>query len=180
MDHTLQYFEKPVTGRDGAEYIVSLFGRSRPHNTWEGWLVFERRDDGRTFSTGIETTQPNSAAILHWAAGLSDAYFEGALERALREKRTPRPRVMNPPVVSGDVDANTRAARLSRLERDILSLFQARDAERLPMRIVFAELPYSGADLVRAVESLEKQRHAVVRTTDEGTDWLLLTTNRMP
>lgn len=175
MDELLQRFEAPVVGRDGNEYDVSLYGRSRPHDTWEGWLLFVRKNDGREFRTEVETTQPSAEMIVYWASGLTDAYLEGALERALRPPT--RREAVEPamPVVAGGVDATLRAERLSKLERDILELFHARHDTRLLMRSVFDDLPHGRADLVRAVESLEKQRRALVRTTEEGNDWLFLT-----
>lgn len=126
MDELLQRFETPVVGRDGSEYDVSLHGRSRPHDTWEGWLVFERKSDGREFPTQVETTQPSADLIIYWASGLGGAYFEGALERALRPASTREAVAPSMPIVSGGVDATTRAQRLSTLERDILELFHTR------------------------------------------------------
>lgn len=82
MDELLQVFEKPVAEAAGL-YTVSLYGRSRPADTWQAWLVFERVSDGRRFSTDVETTQPNAEAVLYWATGLSETYLEGALDRAL-------------------------------------------------------------------------------------------------
>ncbi|HYU25699.1 MAG TPA: hypothetical protein VEO74_10880 [Thermoanaerobaculia bacterium] len=84
MEQLLQQFEKPITDRGEASYTVYLYGRSRPADTWQGWLVFERASDGKRFATDVETTQSNAEAILYWATGLTDAYFDGALERATR------------------------------------------------------------------------------------------------
>lgn len=175
MDDLLQRFETPVVGRDGNEYAVSVCGRSRPHDTWEGWLVFERKTDGREFSTQVETTQPNADGILYWASGLTAGYFDGALQRALRPPTIREVVAQGMAVVTDGVDTDGRAERISTLERLILGLFHARHESRLLMRSVFDELPYAHADLVRAVESLEKRRRALVRETEEGNDWLFLT-----
>lgn len=86
MDELLQQFERPVTDDRGERYTVFLYGRSRPADTWKGWLVFERQSDGRRFATGTETTQPDASAVLYWASGLEPTYFDGALERAFRAR----------------------------------------------------------------------------------------------
>ena len=82
MEKLLQEFEHTVTDASGAVYKIFAYARSRPGDTWQGFLVFETAD-GRRFQTDVETTQPNEEAVLYWATGLSEAYFEGALERAM-------------------------------------------------------------------------------------------------
>jgi hypothetical protein len=82
MDRLLQQFEA-LLARGGETYTVSVYGRSRPADTWIGWLVFERQRDGRRFSTPAETTQPDEPAIIYWASGLEKTYLDGALDRAL-------------------------------------------------------------------------------------------------
>jgi hypothetical protein len=84
MERLLQ-FERPIADATGASYNVSVYGRSRPSDTWQGWLVFERTTDGKRFSTDVETTQPNAEAIVYWATGLTDTYFDGALQRAQKQ-----------------------------------------------------------------------------------------------
>ena len=88
VDELLQQFEKPVTDNSGARYMVSVYGRSRPSDTWQGWLVFERQSDAKRFATDVETTQPDAEAVVYWATGLTDVYLDGALDRARR--RAPR------------------------------------------------------------------------------------------
>ena len=83
MERLLQEFERRITDDQGTIYRVFLFGRSRPADTWVGWLVFERISDGQRFSTDVETTQPNAEAVVYWATGLTDIYFDGALVRAM-------------------------------------------------------------------------------------------------
>jgi hypothetical protein len=85
MEQLLQVFDKPVADAAGL-YKVFLYGRSRPADTWQGWLVFERVSDGKRFTTGVETTQPNAEAVLYWATGLSDTYLDGAHDRALHPR----------------------------------------------------------------------------------------------
>jgi len=160
MEQLLQEFETPVVDTAGTIYRVFLYGRSRPADTWQGWLVFERVSDGRRFSTDVETTQPDAQAVLYWASGLTDAYFDGALVRALQ------------PVVGGD--ALTRGRRLSALERAVLNCFGRYRKTHLLTQTVLGELRYATADIVRTLQDLEKGG-LLIRTTDEGNDWVSLT-----
>jgi hypothetical protein len=174
LERLLQEFERAIIDTEGVRYRVFLFGRSRPADTWQGWLVFERLTDGRRFTTDVETTQPNAEAVLYWAAGLTEAYFDGALARA----RDPRPHGHSAipvplPVVSSD--AATRRRRLAALERDVLDCFARYHTRRLLTDALLAELPHAHADIVRALEDLEKQGGLLVRQTEEGSDWLFLT-----
>jgi DNA-binding MarR family transcriptional regulator len=41
--------------------------------------------------------------------------------------------------------------------------------------VLLDELSYAHADVVRALEDLEKQGGLLVRRTEEGNDWLVLT-----
>jgi hypothetical protein len=176
VERLLQQFEQAVSGRDGNTYRVYLYGRSRPADTWKGWLVFERITDGARFATDVETTQPNAEAVLYWATGLTDAYFDGALERA---QKPPRPEpvavVVPEPVVSESGDSVSRQRRLAAIEQAVLACFTRHTTRRLLTRIVFDELPNAHADIVRALEDLEKQGGLLVRRTEEGNDWLFLT-----
>jgi hypothetical protein len=178
VERLLQQFEQPVTDRSGIDYRVYVYGRSRPADTWQGWLVFERVSDGARFATDVETTQTNSDAILYWATGLTDAYFGGALDRAMKAA-TPapvRPVVpIPPPLVGEQVDATIRLQRLGAIERDVLGAFTKRGAVRVLTQSVLDELPYAHADVVRAFEDLEKRGGLLIRRTEEGNDWLLLT-----
>ena len=175
MNELLQEFEETISGNDGDIYRAYVYGRPQNGSTWQGWLVFERVRDHRRFATGTETTQPDAEAIVYWATGLTSAYFDGALERALRPPKAQRAAVVPPPLVEGGVDSHTRAARLSRLERDILALIHAQPDTRIATQQLFNELPYANADIVRAIEAMEKQHRWIVRQTEEGNDWLLLT-----
>ena len=172
MEQVIHEFEDEIVDGAGVRYKVTLRGSSRPGDTWQGWLVFERAD-GASLATGVETTQSNAEALRYWATGLTDAYFEGALARA-SSPRTVVPAPAPPlPVVSADYA--TRRERLAAVERAILDSFARRGAVRLLTRELFAELPNSGADVVRALEDLEKQGGLLLRRTEEGNDWVYLT-----
>jgi hypothetical protein len=175
MEQLLQEFEQPVRDRSGERYKVLLYGRSRPGDTWQGWLVFERLGDGERFATGVETTQSDAGGILYWASGLTDAYFDGAFARAsagpAAASRAPLPAPQ--PVVSGDPQGRQR--RLAEVERAVLACFGRRRTPRLQTPLLFDDLPFAHADVVRALEDLEKHGAMLVRRTMEGTDWVLLT-----
>ena len=174
MERLLQEFEQPVRDTGGILYRVYLYGRSRPADTWQGWLVFERTTDGQRFATDIETTQPNAEAVLYWATGLTDAYFDGALVRAMNPRtKDPSAVPMPAPIVSSDSETHRR--RLAALERDVLDCFTRYRTRRLLTTALLAELPHAHADVVRALEDLEKQGGLLIRQTEEGTDWLVLT-----
>ena len=78
-----------------------------------------------------------------------------------------------PPIVTSDSDTHRR--RLAALERDVLACFSRHRTRRLLTPVLFAELPYAHADVVRALEDLEKQGGLLIRQTEEGNDWLFLT-----
>jgi hypothetical protein len=176
VERLLQQFEQPITDGVGNIYTVYVYGRSRPADTWQGWLVFERLNDGRRFSTDVETTQTSAEAILYWATGLTGAYFDGALARAMKPvERDNSPLPAPDPLIGGQVDSRTRTARLANLEREVLAIFRRHGTTRLLTRTVLDELPHAHADVVRALEDLEKQGGLLSRRTEEGNDWLFLT-----
>ena len=175
METLFQQFERPMQDSGGNTYLVFVQGRSRPHDTWEGWLVFERQRDARRFNTPVETTQPDAQAVLYWASGLTDTYLEGALDRALAVAIAPRSIAEAPPLVGYGVDAVERSRRLSQIERHVLALFQNIRLTRLLTERVLDQLPYTQADVVRAIEHLEKEKRLVERRTKNGDDWLFLT-----
>jgi hypothetical protein len=79
----LVQFEEAVAGEDGRSWIGRVYGREAADNIWEGWIEFVPRSGGHALATPRETTQPNRADLEYWASGLTVAYLEGALERAL-------------------------------------------------------------------------------------------------
>jgi hypothetical protein len=175
MDRLLEVFEAPFVDDDGQTHTVQLYGRSRPGDTWEAWLVFVRGSDGARFATATETTQPSAEAVLYWATGLTSAYFEGAFRRAVTPR--PSPRIVNVPPPLRDVraDRETYAQRLGDLEQQILNLFRNAAVTRMPTDSVLNGLPHAHADTVRAIEDLEKRRQLLERSTEGGSDWVVLT-----
>lgn len=144
----------------GDTYRAYVRGEMRTDGTWEGWLEFVPSNSTRPpLRTARETTQSNRAALEYWASGLESVYYEGALARA-------RPL---------DEDASVPIA-LSMLEQTVLDLFRLQQTLRLRTQFIFTTLiTHANADVVRAFETLEQRQRLVVRSTDEGEDWLQLT-----
>jgi len=82
MAEVLVRFTEPVRGSDGREYSAQACGGVADDGLWEGWIEFASTA-GSPMRTPRETEQPNRAALLYWAEGLSAAYLEGALRRAV-------------------------------------------------------------------------------------------------
>jgi hypothetical protein len=175
MERLLQQFETTFRDKAGDTYTGYVFARPRPRTTWEGFLIFERHRDGERFSTGTETTQPTAEAVLYWATGLTTAYFDGALNRALNPASRKPTAEVGAPLIEHGIDSATRAARLMRMEREILQVINTQKDTRILTQELFRQLPYSNADVVRALESMEKERRLVVRQTEQGNDWVMLT-----
>ena len=100
---------------DGVPYTTQVAGRAEGH-MWEGWVEFVAQDGSDALRTPRETTQPDRAALVYWATGLSATYLEGALRRALNPpaRRTaaamPEPVFEAPaPSPAGDLFAADRA-----------------------------------------------------------------------
>lgn len=175
MDTVLEQFDSVLRDKGGETYRVFLYGRSRPHDTWQGWLVFVRERDGRSFDTSVETTQPNREAMRYWATGLTDTYLDGALGRALVPPPAPAVDTIMPPMIQHGVDSIDREERRREIERDILAVFSAAKAKKLLAQEVFEAIPHANADIDRALEHLVKRDQLLIRRTEEGNDWLVLT-----
>lgn len=66
--------------------------------------------------------------------------------------------------------------RLARIEQYVMEFFQLRQATRILTKDLFdSTAEYANADLVRALEDLEKRQRLLVRYTYEGSDYLSLT-----
>ena len=66
--------------------------------------------------------------------------------------------------------------RLQQIEEYILGFFQRRQQTRVLAKDLFdSTLEYANADLVRAIEDLEKKHRLLVRHTHEGNDYVSLT-----
>jgi len=82
MAEVLVRFTETVRGLDGRDYSAQACGGVADDGLWEAWIEFASTA-GSPMRTPRETEQPNRAALLYWAEGLSAAYLEGALRRAV-------------------------------------------------------------------------------------------------
>jgi hypothetical protein len=66
--------------------------------------------------------------------------------------------------------------KLDRIERYVLGFFQAHERTRILAQDLFDETSeFANADLVRALEDLEKRHRMLVRHTTAGNDYISLT-----
>jgi hypothetical protein len=66
--------------------------------------------------------------------------------------------------------------RLAEIERYVISFFQEQQQSRILAKDLFdSTLAYANADIVRALEDLEKRERLLVRHTTEGNDYISLT-----
>lgn len=77
-------FTTPTKARNGDLYYGRVLGRIGSDGLWEGWLDFELAGSDEHVATQRETEQSSRNELKYWAQGLSGAYLEGALERALQ------------------------------------------------------------------------------------------------
>lgn len=83
MAEVLIEFENAVSDDGGRAYAARVCGRQAEDRLWEGWIEFTPREGGPALRTSRETRQPKYSDLQYWATGLTVAYLEGALERAL-------------------------------------------------------------------------------------------------
>jgi hypothetical protein len=78
----LEYRRAVVTGT-GRAFAARACGAPAADGTrrWHGWFEFMPGGDRASLRTPRETTQPNRAATLYWATGITPVYLEGALRR---------------------------------------------------------------------------------------------------
>ena len=95
------HFNEPVASGSGT-YLARVYAGTIEGGKWGGWLIFFPVGGGRVVATDRETIQPSMAALSTWAGGLTHAYLEGALQRALD---------LNP-----DAELTRELDRLERLE----------------------------------------------------------------
>jgi len=66
--------------------------------------------------------------------------------------------------------------RLEQIESYVINFFQERGQSRILARELFdSTAAYANADIVRALEDLEKKERLLVRHTTEGNDYISLT-----
>lgn len=70
---------------------VLVYAERQPAGLWVAWVEFVSASGDRVVQTGRETTQSTLRGVAGWATGLQPAYFESALDRALRRTGPARP-----------------------------------------------------------------------------------------
>ena len=100
MSEVLVIYDAPITGADGRSWTAQACGQVANDGLWEGWIEFLPRDtEVSPVRTARETEQPNRNDLVYWAQGLTRAYLEGALGRAVAP---------NPPISAGrDIPARS-------------------------------------------------------------------------
>jgi len=89
MTEVLVAFDTTITAPDGSRWTPRACGARAVDGLWEGWIEFVSADgQSATVRTPRETEQPNRADLLYWATGLTQAYLEGALNRAIATARS--------------------------------------------------------------------------------------------
>jgi hypothetical protein len=73
MAEVVHVFEAPLL-LNGKPFTAQVAGRPHGH-MWEGWIEFVARDGSDAVCTPRETTQPDRAALIYWATGLSGTYL---------------------------------------------------------------------------------------------------------
>ena len=151
----------------GDDYRVTLLGHARPDGIWEGRVAFKPLTfGGDVIETPVETTQPDERALLRWAEGLSNTFFDGAFRRALAEvSRKPQPPRRQAIVSTNEVDPIV-------VERRVLECFREFKSTKLNRQTLFDSIDeFSNADVIRAIESLERSR-LLTTATARGSVWV--------
>jgi len=92
MAEVLVRFTELVQDDNGTSYQAQASGVAGADGQWDGWIEFVG-ENGLALRSPRETGQPNRDALLYWAQGLTAAYLEGALRRALNALLEPAARV---------------------------------------------------------------------------------------
>jgi len=90
MAEVLVRFTERVAAEDGTSYVAQACGGIADDGLWEGWIEFVS-PSGTAVRTARETEQPNRDDLLYWAEGLTVAYLQGALARALEPRNVAVP-----------------------------------------------------------------------------------------
>lgn len=72
-----------VVEHEGTPYAARAVCEERSNGMWDGWVEFHSVGGSGWIATERETTQPSHETVRYWATGLTHAYLEGALERAI-------------------------------------------------------------------------------------------------
>src|SRR5688572_18026677 len=96
MAEVLIQFDSEIVDEKDHAYVARVCGRKADDGLWDGWIEFEPTDGGPVLRTPRETKQPKRSDLDYWASGLTPAYLEGALERAIHPDLPDlRPRIID-------------------------------------------------------------------------------------
>lgn len=157
----------------GQDYGVTLLGRCRSDGIWEARLRFRPiAGGGVMLTTPVESTQPNERDLISWAEGQGNAFYEGAFSRAVASvERKSQRRVPKSPTTRVDP---------AEVQKRVLDCFRIYGASTLNRQVFFDCIDdLSNADILRAIEALERTRQ-VVRFTDRGAVWIALSKSAKP
>lgn len=144
-----------------------VIGAATASGSWTAWLQFSPVHGGDSVLTSpVETTQPDREAVAYWSTGLEEVYLQGALDRAMANEH--------------DRDATQSAApvrpvHLQQIDLYVLDFVRRAGPCRVETKSLFDDHVYPNADLVRSFEHLEQNHRLLVRSTENGRDWLQLT-----
>ena len=123
MAEVLVRFTERVRDDGGALYSAQACGGIASDGLWDGWIEFVGQNDV-AFRSPRETKQPNRDALVYWAEGLTAAYLEGALRRALDTLVEPTVRTpVAEPSIFGEPADRARVAPQSRNPHPVLDPF---------------------------------------------------------
>ncbi|HEY5085923.1 MAG TPA: hypothetical protein VII66_01065 [Gemmatimonadaceae bacterium] len=89
MSDVLVQFDEPQLTADGRMFTAQVHGSRLPTGLWEAWIEFHPRLGGDPIRTPRQTEQLSRGDLRFWAAGITPAYLEAALARALAPVETP-------------------------------------------------------------------------------------------
>jgi hypothetical protein len=102
---------------DGTVYDrAHVYAEPNGRTTWAGFMEFLPAGGGQTLRTGHETTQSNVEGVAYWATGLEIVYFEGALQRAVRQSLRAAPEDDTAPMPSLGAGAGVVPMRLETVD----------------------------------------------------------------
>lgn len=123
MAEVLVEFDTILVSGDGMRWAPRVCGGVAADGLWEAWVEFTPlNDELDPVRSPRETEQAKRSDLMYWAQGLTQAYLEGALNRALTHvyarsiRKTPPPR-------PNEAAARWRAAADVSVPRPVLNPF---------------------------------------------------------
>ena len=174
----IQHYSQQLQGEHEVKYSVLANGRGKLWSIWEyRWILCLRHQ-----STYLHTDREYSARQSCVAYEQRPACFEDALHPQAERKGASRMEwqlqpdsEINCAFESEEEESIMERLKLEEMEEYILAHFRMRATGRLLAKDVFdSTQEYANADLVRALEDLEKKKRLFVRYTNEGSDWIQL------